>query len=112
MIIAFDFDGTITKHNTYPTCEQLREGIVNCIRQLCVDGHYIIIFTCRDTGTQEQLDAYNTMVNYLRNNKIPYHVINKNIDNEELNIVLQLSENYEYGTKQINKNLFKVVYLY
>lgn len=26
-----------------------------------------------------------------------YHVINKNIDNEELNIVLQLSENYEYG---------------
>lgn len=79
MIIAFDFDGTITKHNTYPTCEQLREGIVNCIRQLCVDGHYIIIFTCRDTSTQEQLDAYNTMVNYLRNNKIPYHVINKNV---------------------------------
>ena len=37
-----------------------------------------------------------------------YHVINKNIDNEELNIVLQLSENYEYGTKQINKNLFKI----
>lgn len=26
-----------------------------------------------------------------------YHVINKNIDNEELNYVLQLSENYEYG---------------
>lgn len=26
-----------------------------------------------------------------------YHVINKNINNEELNIVLQLSENYEYG---------------
>lgn len=79
MIIAFDFDGTITKENNYPLCLELREGIVKCIRELYIEGHYIIIFTCRDTGTQEQLDAYNSMINYLRNNKIPYHVINKNV---------------------------------
>lgn len=79
MIIAFDFDGTITKENNYPLCLELRKGIVECINTLYDEGHYIIIFTCRDTSNKRALTAYNIMIKYLDNHNIKYHVVNRNV---------------------------------
>lgn len=80
MIIAFDFDGTITKYNEYPKCGELRKGIKECIDKLWLDNHYIMIFTCRSTNTLEQLEAYTNMINYLKDNKIKHHIVNANIN--------------------------------
>lgn len=80
MIIAFDFDGTITKQNEYPKCGLLREGIVECIRKLKEEGNYIIIFTCRDVSTNSQANAYIDMLIYLNRNCIPFDAINNNIN--------------------------------
>ena len=79
-IIAFDFDGTITKYNEYPHVGVLRRGIVKCMKDLKHMGFKIIIHTCRSTNTLDQLFAYNTMVNCLIENGIPFDSINKNIN--------------------------------
>jgi len=76
--IAFDFDGTITLKNEYPNCGELRPGIDDCIRQLALLGHPIIIYTCRDVKTHDQLEAYNMMVQYLQEQGIVYTCINSN----------------------------------
>ena len=79
MIIAFDFDGTITKRNTYPTCTEIREGIKQCINKLFDEGHSIMIFTCRDAAHFTQIPAYLNMIQYLSEHGINYHIINKNV---------------------------------
>ena len=80
MIIAFDFDGTITKRNEYPNCGLLRNGIDKCISKLYNEGHNITIYTCRSTNTLRRLNAYNRMVEYLQLNCIMYNVINGNVN--------------------------------
>lgn len=81
MIIAFDFDGTITKRNEYPNCGELREGIKECIDKLIYqDKCKIIIFTCRSINTPDQCNAYVDMINYLGKNDISFHVINNNVN--------------------------------
>jgi len=86
MIIAFDFDGTITKRNEYPNCGELREGIKRCINKLHKQGHSIIIFTCRSAGTIIQIYAYIEMIHYLSANDIHFDTINSNINpNKDFN---------------------------
>ena len=80
MIIAFDFDGTITKRNKYPECDIPREGIVECIDKLTAEGHKILIFTCRSVNTTKQALAYYKMLEYLHENEILFDVVNANVD--------------------------------
>jgi hypothetical protein len=80
MIIAFDFDGTITKYNEYPKCGELRQYIEVCIQKLVQEGHKILIFTCRDTQHLDQLYPYIDMVEYLIKNNIPFDTINRNVN--------------------------------
>jgi len=80
MILAFDFDGTITKENLYPHCGQYREGIVDCINALSDEGHFIIIYSCRATNNVAAFNAYHKMINSLENNGVQYDTINTNIN--------------------------------
>ena len=59
MIIAIDFDGTIST-GRYPAIDGLREGAKEAIMSLYTEGHYIIINTCR--SGQQLLDAINFMI--------------------------------------------------
>ena len=59
MIIAIDFDGTIST-GRYPAIDGLREGAKEAIMSLYTEGHYIIINTCR--SGQQLLDAINFML--------------------------------------------------
>lgn len=79
-IIAFDFDGTITKENLYPAIGELRPVIKQCINQLVKEGHKIIIFTCRSSTTKNNFHHYKIMVDFLQENNIQYHTINANIN--------------------------------
>lgn len=47
LVLAIDFDGTITEE-AFPKIGKLRTGAKRWINQLYADGHYIIIWTCRN----------------------------------------------------------------
>lgn len=69
MIIAVDFDGTISR-GKYPAIDGEQPYAGEIMRQLHAEGHYIIIWTCR-CGKQ-LLDA----INWLLEQKIPFDRIN------------------------------------
>ncbi|MDL2308529.1 hypothetical protein LJC68_03320 [Bacteroidales bacterium OttesenSCG-928-B11] len=69
MIIAIDFDGTICQ-NEYPGIGALYADAKKVINQLHEDGHYIIIWTCREN------ERLLTAVNWLLENGIKFHRIN------------------------------------
>lgn len=46
MIIAIDFDGTIV-HDKYPEIGAAREGAVETIKKLRLEGYQLVLYTCR-----------------------------------------------------------------
>ena len=69
MIIVVDFDGTICK-GTYPMIEGEQPAAGDSLRKLHEDGHYIILWTCRNG--QPLIDA----LNWLLEHKIPFDRVN------------------------------------
>ena len=59
MIIAIDFDGTISR-GKYPAIDGLQPYAVDTVNALYDAGHYIIINTCR--SGEQLLDAINWML--------------------------------------------------
>lgn len=47
MIIAIDFDDTITEYSPYPITGKIREDAIYYIDKLYKDGHTLILWTCR-----------------------------------------------------------------
>lgn len=48
MIIACDFDGTITTENNFPNIAPLRPYVAQAIENLRKAGHKVILWTCRE----------------------------------------------------------------
>lgn len=48
MIIAVDFDGTLTQHFTFPEIGEPRRWLIGQILQWKQEGHKIILWTCRE----------------------------------------------------------------
>ena len=71
MIIAIDFDGTISR-GKYPAIDGQQPYAVVTVNQLYDDGHYVIINTCR-SGDQ-LLDA----INWMLAQGIRFHRVNDN----------------------------------
>ena len=71
MIIAIDFDGTISR-GKFPAIDGQQPYAVDTVNTLYDDGHYIIIYTCR-TGDQ-LLEA----INWLLEQGIKFHRVNDN----------------------------------
>lgn len=71
IILAIDFDNTISSSNSYPYIEGFKPLAPEYINQLAKDGYYIIIWTCR-TG-----EALEIMQKFLDDNNIIYHKINE-----------------------------------
>lgn len=73
-IIAFDFDGTLTKGDTYPTIQPPRLWAKEITNFLHKCGVIVAIWTTRDQGGGS--DDINQMVEYLKENGIYYDTIN------------------------------------
>lgn len=73
-IIAFDFDGTITKENIYPNIGELRPYARQVIWQLHRMGAVIVIWTCRDDDK-----SLFSMTEFLINNNVYYDTVNTSI---------------------------------
>nr|DAV31882.1 MAG TPA: nucleotidase 5'-nucleotidase [Caudoviricetes sp.] len=69
MIIAVDFDGTISR-GKYPAIDGEQPYAGEVLRKLHEQGHYIIIWTCR--CGERLLEA----INWLLEHKIPFNRIN------------------------------------
>lgn len=70
-VIAVDFDGTIVQH-MYPEIGETIDGALEGLHNLAMDGHYIVIWTCR-VG-KELIDVKN----WLDNHGVIYDAININ----------------------------------
>lgn len=76
LVIAVDFDGTITDNNCWPLCKELKNNAKESINFLHDDLNCeIIIWTCRDNELHNDLDS---AINYLKENDIHYDFINEN----------------------------------
>lgn len=60
MVIAIDFDGTITKESKYPEIGELRNDAITCIKKLQEHGHECFLWTCRQGKTLT--DAINALL--------------------------------------------------
>jgi hypothetical protein len=72
MVIAIDFDGTITEQS-FPEVGALKKDADVYIRKLWSEGHAIVINTCR-SGKYEGMAE-----DFLRANDIPFSYINSNM---------------------------------
>jgi hypothetical protein len=71
MIIAVDFDGTLhTGH--WPETGAPVPYAIETMKRLKADGHYLIIWTCREG------DAQTEMINWLLEKGIPFDRVNRN----------------------------------
>lgn len=72
MIIAVDFDGTLhTGH--WPGIGLAAPYAIEVMQKLKADGHYLIIWTCREGNRQTE------MINWLLEKKIPFDRVNDNV---------------------------------
>lgn len=69
MIIAIDFDGTLHT-GKWPDIGAPAPYAMEVMEQLRQEGHYLIIWTCREGKQQTE------MVNWLLEHKIPFDRIN------------------------------------
>lgn len=91
MIIAIDFDETLHT-GTWPQIGQPKAFAPDTLRRLKEDGHYLIIWTCREG--KEQTDA----VNWLLEHNIPFDRIN---DNHPEN-----TRKYGTNARKVNADLY------
>lgn len=48
MVIAVDFDGTITEKNSFPEIGKIREHAIEAIQNFQKHGHLVVLWTCRE----------------------------------------------------------------
>lgn len=73
MVIAIDFDGTITERNIFPDVAPLREHAKETIKHFQDAGHKCILWTCRYGR------SLNEAVQFLLDNGIKMDGVNSNI---------------------------------
>ena len=73
MIIAVDFDGTITKKNAYPAVGEVNEPVVDALKWLQSEGHQLILWTCR---TNSDLDV---AIHVCKERGLEFQAINTNV---------------------------------
>jgi hydroxymethylpyrimidine pyrophosphatase-like HAD family hydrolase len=61
MVIAIDFDGTITDKNIFPKVGEFKEHAIDAIRNLQSHGHKVVLWTCREG---DYLDAARIALEY------------------------------------------------
>jgi len=70
MIIAIDFDGTLHT-GEYPEIGAPKQYAVEAMQRLKADGHYLIIWTCREGQYKAG------MIDWLEKHGIPFDTVNE-----------------------------------
>jgi hypothetical protein len=72
VVVAVDFDGTITQGDSWPEMGPLSQGSKWFINQIIEDGYCVVIFTCREGALAEEAKEF------LKLNDIRYMHFNEN----------------------------------
>jgi len=91
MIIAIDFDGTLHA-GKWPAIDAPVTDAIKVMQQLKADGHYLIIWTCREGEPQRQ------MIDWLVKNNIPFDCINDHQPGT--------TEFYGYASRKVYAHLY------
>ena len=91
MIIAIDFDGTIHS-GQWPAIGEPLPGAKEAINNLRAEGHYVIIWTCREGVQQTE------MVNWLLQQGIGFDRVN---DHEPGNLAM-----YGYAARKVYAHVY------
>lgn len=91
MIIAIDFDGTVSR-GKYPAIDGLQPYAKEVINRLFANGHYLIINTCR-SGDQ-LLEA----INFMLQKGIMFHRVNDNHPDE--------TAKYNNNSRKLNADVY------
>lgn len=79
MVIAIDFDGTITKENIFPKIGELRKNVIEVIKNLQKHGHKCVLWTCREgkylMEARNLLESKGLIMDGINNS--PYDYINQ-----------------------------------
>lgn len=81
MVIAVDFDGTITDKNSFPQIGEIKEYAAEAIHNLQKAGHMIILWTCREgfylDEAKKWLKEHNIIIKFY--NFSPYQLQSRKI---------------------------------
>lgn len=91
MIIAIDFDGTLHT-GRWPDIGSPAPYAVDMMQKLKADGHYLIIWTCREN--RQQTEA----INWLLDKQIPFDRINDNVPGQ--------TELYGNNSRKVHTDLY------
>ncbi len=91
MIIAIDFDGTLHT-GKWPDIGSPAPHAVEMMQKLKADGHYLIIWTCREGDQQTE------MINWLLDKQIPFDRINDNVPEQ--------TELYGNNSRKVHAHLY------
>jgi hypothetical protein len=91
MIIAVDFDGTL-HDGDWPSIGAPKDHAVEVMKRLSWDGHYLIIWTCREGKAQSD------MLDWLGEWRIPFDRINENVPGIE--------KQYGYDARKVNADVY------
>jgi hydroxymethylpyrimidine pyrophosphatase-like HAD family hydrolase len=91
MIIAIDFDGTLHT-GRWPDIGSPAPYAVDMMQKLKADGHYLIIWTCREN--RQQTEA----INWLLDKQIPFDRINDNVPGQ--------TELYGNNSRKVHAHLY------
>lgn len=73
MVIAIDFDGTITEKNEFPDIGKVRDYAFEAIKHLQEHGHRCVLWTCRYGNSL--IEA----INFLAKNGVKMDAYNENV---------------------------------
>jgi hypothetical protein len=82
LIIAIDFDGTLTMQNTFPTIEEPRMWLIQKAIEWKAQGHKLILWTCREDGGMGIFDNHpyvTDAVNWCATHGLTFDAVNKNL---------------------------------
>jgi hypothetical protein len=91
MIILVDFDGTLHA-GKWPEIGMPKPYCIEVMQKLKADGHYLIIWTCREGKQQTE------MVNWLMEKSIPFDRINDNAPSN--------TERFGNNSRKVNGSIY------
>lgn len=94
MVVAVDFDGTLTEDGYYPYCGKPIYKNIDYIKSMKEKGNQIILWTCREN------DSLDIAVNWCKEQGIVFDAINENI-NPKLKI-----EKFGYSCRKVYADIY------
>lgn len=94
MVVAVDFDGTLTEDGFYPNCGKPIIKNIEYVKELKKSGYKVILWTCREK------ESLQIAVDWCKSFGLDFDAVNENI-NPEIKI-----EKYGYSCRKVYADIY------